>query len=126
LILFSLSIGVVFWEPGLLKIPQELIPSFRSLVFGQALISAVFFPFRVFSFALVAYGRFDWINASAAMGQLASLGAFAWGLKHGWSLPSYLFGSFMDAMSTTLVVIVANHRLHLFPKASEMIRPGWD
>ena len=125
-ILFSLSLGVVFWAPGLLKIPQELIPSFRFLVFGQALISAVFFPLRVFSFALVAYGRFDWINAGAAMGQLASLGAFAWGLRHGWSLPSYLFGSLMDAMSTTLVIIVANHRLHLFPKAKEMIRPGWD
>lgn len=125
-VLFALSLAVVFWAPGLLKIPQELIPSFRLLVFGQALISAVFFPLRVFSFALVAYGRFDWINASAAMGQLASLGAFAWGLKHGWSLPSYLFGSLMDALSSAMVIIIASHRLHLFPKANEMIRPGWD
>ena len=72
-VLLSLSLAVVFWAPALLKIPQELIPAFRVLVFGQALISAVFFPLRVFSFALVAYGRFDWINAGAAMGQLASL-----------------------------------------------------
>jgi len=125
-ILFSLSLVVVFWAPGLLKIPQELIPSFRFLVFGQALISAVFFPLRVFSFALVAYGRFDWINASAAMGQLASLGGFAWGLAHGWSLPSYLFGSLLDALSSAMVIIFASQRLHLFPKSGEIIRPGWD
>jgi O-antigen/teichoic acid export membrane protein len=125
-LLFSLSLAVVFWAPGLLKIPQELIPSFRFLVFGQALISAVFFPLRVFSFALVAYGRFDWINASAATGQLASLGGFAWGLQHGWSLPSYLFGSLLDALFATLVIIIANQRLQLLPKASEAIRPGWD
>ena len=125
-VLFSLSLAVVFWAPALLKIPQELIPSFRFLVFGQALISAVFFPLRVFSFALVAYGRFDWINASAATGQLVSLGGFAWGLQHGWSLPSYLFGSLLDALSATLVIMVASQRLHLLPKASEVIRPGWD
>jgi O-antigen/teichoic acid export membrane protein len=125
-LLFSLSLAVVFWAPGLLKIPQELIPSFRFLVFGQALISAVFFPLRVFSFALVAYGRFDWINASAATGQLVSLGGFAWGLQHGWGLPSYLFGSLLDALSATLVIIVASQRLNLLPKASEVVRPGWD
>jgi O-antigen/teichoic acid export membrane protein len=125
-VLFSLSLAVVFWAPALLKIPQELIPTFRFLVFGQALISAVFFPLRVFSFALVAYGRFDWINASAATGQLVSLGAFAWGLQHGWSLPSYLFGSLLDALSTTLVIIIASQRLHLLPKTSEVMRPGWD
>ena len=125
-VLFSLSLAVVFWAPALLKIPQELIPTFRFLVFGQALISALFFPFRVFSFALVAYGRFDWINASAATGQLMSLGGLAWGLQHGWSLPSYLFGSLLDALSATLVIIVASQRLQLLPKASEVIRPGWD
>ena len=125
-LLFSLSLAVVFWAPGLLKIPQELIPSFRFLVFGQALISAVFFPLRVFSFALVAYGRFDWINTSAALGQLTCVGGFAWGLQHGWGLPSYLFGSLLDALSATLVIIIACQRLHLLPKASEVIRPGWD
>jgi O-antigen/teichoic acid export membrane protein len=125
-ILFSLSLTVVFWAPALLKIPQELIPSFRFLVFGQALISAVFFPLRVFSFALVAYGRFDWINTSAALGQLTCVGGFAWGLQHGWGLPSYLFGSLLDALSATLVIIIASQRLHLLPKASEVIRPEWD
>lgn len=122
-VLFSLSLAVVFWAPALLRIPQELIPAFRLLVFGQALISAVFFPLRVFSFALVAYGRFDWINAGGAMGQLASLGAFAYGLKHGWGLPSYLLGSLMDALSTASIVLIANRKLHLLPKLSECVWP---
>ena len=126
IVLFSLSLAVAFWAPALLMIPQELIPSFRFLVFGQALISAVFLPFRVFSFALIAYGRFDWINTGAAMGQLASLGGFAWGLQHGWSLPGFLFGSLLDALFTTLIIIIASQRLQLLPKASEVIRPGWD
>jgi len=120
-VLLSLSLAVVFWGPALLKIPQELIPSFRFLVFGQALISALFFPFRVFSFSLVAYGRFDWINTSAALGQLTCVSGFAWGLQHGWGLPSYLLGSLMEALTSMSIVLIANQRLHLFPKISECV-----
>ena len=125
-VLFLLSLAVVFWAPALLKIPQELISSFRFLVFGQAIISALFFPFRVFSFSLVAYGRFDWINASAALGQLTCVSGFAWGLQHGWGLPSYLLGSLMDALSTVSIVLIANRRLHLLPKISECVWPRFN
>jgi len=125
-VLFSLSLAVVFWAPALLKIPQELIPTFRFLVFGQALISALFFPFRVFSFSLVAYGRFDWINSSAALGQLTCVSGFAWALQHGWGLPSYLLGSLMEALTSMSIVLIANQRLHLFPKISECVWPRFD
>ena len=126
IVLFSLSLAVVFWAPALLKIPHELVPTFRFLVFGQALISALFFPFRVFSFALVAYGRFDWINTSAALGQITCVSGFAWGLQHGWGLPSYLLGSLMEALSSVSIVLIANQRLHLLPKISECVWPRFD
>ena len=125
-LLFGAALAVGFWAPALLKIPQELIPSFRLLVFGQALISALFFPFRVFSFTLIAYGRFDWINTGAALGQITCLAGFAWGLHRGWGLPSYLLGSLMEALSSMSMILIANKRLHLLPKINERIWPRFD
>ena len=125
-LLFGAALAVGFWFPPLLNIPQELIPSFRLLVFGQALISALFFPFRVFSFTLVAYGRFDWINTGSALGQITCLAGFAWGLHRGWGLPSYLLGSLMEALSSMSIILIANQRLHLFPKINERIWPRFD
>jgi O-antigen/teichoic acid export membrane protein len=125
-LLFGAALAVGFWAPALLKIPQELIPSFRLLVFGQALISALFFPFRVFSFTLIAYGRFDWINTGAALGQITCLAGFALGMHRGWGLPSYLLGSLMEALSSMSIILIANKRLHLFPKINERIWPRFD
>jgi len=119
-----LALLVACWGPDIFRISPGLQGDFRFLIITQAMISCLLMPFRVFTFALVAYGRFDWINLGGMLGQVFSLAGFAWGIQQGWGIRSYLVGTTLETVLAASVLWAANHRLGLAPKKTEWSRPS--
>jgi len=119
-----LAFLVASWGPDIFRISPALSQDFRFLIIAQAVISGLLMPFRVFTFALVAYGRFDWINLSGVLGQVFSLAGFAWGTQQGWGIRSYLVGTSLETVLAASVLWAANHRLGLAPAKTEWSWPS--
>jgi len=118
-----LALLVASWGPDFFRISPALQADFRFLIIAQAIISGLLMPFRIFTFALVAYGRFDWINLSGALGQIFSLAGFAWGIQQGWGIRSYLVGTSLEAVLAAGILGAANRRLKLAPIRAEWSCP---
>jgi len=125
--LIALVGGLVsYWLPGWMEVPAEHWRIFRLLVIWQCGLLALTFAFRIFTFILHAYQRFDINNYAQLAGFVVGFAVQWISFAAGLGLYSLLVSGAAAMFVVGLLGWWQAGRLHLFPAAGRWGRPNWE
>lgn len=125
--LIALVGGLVsYWLPHWMDVPTEHWRIFRLLVIWQCGLLALTFAFRIFTFILHAYQRFDISNYAQLAGFVVGFAAQWISFVAGLGLYSLLVSGAAAMFVVGVIGWWQVGRLHLFPAAGRWGRPNWE